>query len=324
MRTSPEALIIAAIATLPLLGAPRLCSAWSYPAHKTIAIIAQGRLNAAAAKRVKELLGSASLADISACADQVKRSAIDCGGVMELPMMPQTRQWHYVDVMNTMRASEASVEEACQGNCLLAALRKQVAVLRDPASSKRKQQMALMFVVHLMGDLYQPLHCAEKLKDGDPDAGGNERDFPSFSMNLHHLWDLMIMTNTDGYAVDLEQLAGRLKGGSAGTFSLDDLSQAAAETFAIAKDKIYPEYAKHHGKTAREEYIAEMQPIAHRQVGKAGASLGDLLNFALTNPASAGSAAAGAAASEATHAGLRSVRSALPQAESAPSFDSTP
>ena len=321
MRTSPIAVLALAALTF---GAPPSCFGWSTPAHKTIAIIAQGRLPPAAAKRVKELLGSASLADISPCADEVKRRSVNCGGVLELPMMPQTRQWHYVDVMNTMRASEASVDEACQGDCLLAALRRQVAILRDPASSKRKQQMALVFVVHLMGDLYQPLHCAEKMKDGDPDAGGNERDFPSFSMNLHHLWDLMIMTNTDGYAVDPEQLAGRLKGGSAGTFSLDDLSQAAAETFAIAKDKIYPEYAKHHGKTAREEYIAEMQPIAHRQVGKAGAALGDLLNFALTNPASAGSAAAGAAASEATHAGLRSVRSALPQAESAPSFDSNP
>ena len=327
MRTSPVTVGFVIAVILPSLSVSSLY-AFSGPGHKTVAVIGEDLLTPEAKKAVKELIGSVSLEDISICADQIKHFGVNCGGVIKLPAMPQTSSWHYVDNAVKKSFTANSVDDQCGGKCVIDAVRNQAAILRDPSAAKHERQVALMFVVHLVGDLYQPMHAAEK----NQDCGGNDDPFPSFNepkdrtpMNLHHLWDLMVMTNTEGFAVDPKALAKKLEKGasSSGSFSFDSIPAAAVDSFNIAKKTIYPEYVKNKGKTPVDEYEKEMQPIVMERVQKAGVELADLLNYVLTNP-STGSAAAGAAASKETQSALRSASAGISKGlGSAASFDSS-
>jgi hypothetical protein len=80
------------------------------------------------------------------------------------------------------------------GNCATAALTRYVAQLRDPTSSARLKAEALVWIIHIVGDLHQPLHAVD-----NRDSGGNGiaftfiRQTPSGETRretkLHTFWD---------------------------------------------------------------------------------------------------------------------------------------
>ena len=69
-------------------------------------------------------------------------------------------------------------------------------ILGDESKPRSKRLEALKFVVHFMGDLHMPLHCAD-----DGDRGGNDklvrfktpgRRGRGSKIKLHALWDRLI------------------------------------------------------------------------------------------------------------------------------------
>jgi hypothetical protein len=74
-------------------------------------------------------------------------------------------------------------------------------VLRDKKGESAKRAIALCWVLHLVGDLHQPLHCVT-LYDSDfpkDDRAGNEIKIPGGSKvaNLHGLWDGLLGTSSN-------------------------------------------------------------------------------------------------------------------------------
>ena len=59
------------------------------------------------------------------------------------------------------------------GNCVVAKISQFTAVLADRSASERKREIALKFLVHLVGDVHQPLHSTDH-----GDRGGNETSCP--------------------------------------------------------------------------------------------------------------------------------------------------
>src|SRR5207244_1603954 len=80
---------------------------------------------------------------------------------------------------------------------ILAALQKNVAELGNKDLGGADRAIALCWVLHLVGDIHQPLHACTRYSAQFPagDQGGNElmvlRDPPyaNSQMSLHHLWD---------------------------------------------------------------------------------------------------------------------------------------
>ena len=95
----------------------------------------------------------------------------------------QASPWHYV----TVREGDAytSADAPPEGDAM-SALARFTATLRDPAASMVDRRLALRFVVHIIGDLHQPLHAG-----GGNDRGGNDMKVSWFgrSTNLHSVWD---------------------------------------------------------------------------------------------------------------------------------------
>lgn len=102
--------------------------------------------------------------------------------------------WHYVDYPLTP-PDFPFVPGRDPGDNILFGINDSEKVLRDPAATPEQRAAALSWLIHLIGDLHQPLHCAElvtpryPLPDGD--RGGNSIyvSVGGNPINLHAFWD---------------------------------------------------------------------------------------------------------------------------------------
>lgn len=192
--------MLRSIVVLSLLLAASPAFGWGCSGHETVALIALGQLNPHARQMVDSLLAGgppepaphrfckptslAAMADLSTWADD------------ERDREPRTAGWHFLDI--PLSAGRGSMDRFCQAGCVSEAIREQVAVLRSAQSSPLEKQRALLFVIHFVGDLHQPLHVAT-----NNDRGGN--CFPveflrervrlthpasgAYRPELHGIWD---------------------------------------------------------------------------------------------------------------------------------------
>jgi hypothetical protein len=111
--------------------------------------------------------------------------------------------WHYIDIPYikpgfTPPATQPSTGDAPSGpRDIVEALDKVTADLKNPATSPGDRAIALCWVLHLCGDIHQPLHAADFFSPQFPqgDKGGNSiivlraANQYSTKTNLHALWD---------------------------------------------------------------------------------------------------------------------------------------
>ena len=283
------------LAALLLLPVPS-CSAWSGQGHRIAARVAESRLSEVAKKRLKELLGRHTLADVSHCADEARRRAVSCGPVT-LPRDGRSGPWHYIDIPIGAEPKAGELRRFCRGHgredqCVTEQIKRRLAELRDPKTSLERRQVALVYVVHLVADLHQPLHAAD-----DEDAGGNRKlvstergGRKTKGESLHRIWDGMLLGRREHDRLDPEAVGASLAKKSAARedsgLGDDALVDAAAlESFALAKTKIYEPYERLGGALGA-DYRAEMRPVAMERLRKAGVRLALLLERALVPAAS--------------------------------------
>jgi hypothetical protein len=76
---------------------------------------------------------------------------------------------------------------------VVTAINQYIAVLQDPSQPLTNQATALRYLLHYVGDIEQPLHCANGIKTNNAssggDAGGNGFSLGSGNGNLHAFWD---------------------------------------------------------------------------------------------------------------------------------------
>ncbi len=255
--------------------------------HRTIAAIAQRGLNPGAKAQVDALLKVAprsSLSALSTWPDELR----DDPNASELAKT--TARWHYINFLKDR--CDVPVATACpDGNCLVPQLQRQIGILRNRALPAAQRAQALGFVVHLFGDLHQPLHVGYAL-----DKGGNDFQInlarqaepklatpqPNRNLaiestrtgaNLHVLWDSLIF-DEPGFGPGAE---------AAHIIALKPPAKLSRETdvVAIAREScrivqavdFYP--AKH---LISRAYLDQMRPRAQLRVALAGARLAALLN----------------------------------------------
>lgn len=165
-----RALLLAALA----LSAPAY--AWGPIGHRITGAIADENLSGVARANVRVLTGSEDLAEAATWPDDQKSNPAPF-------WQKQASPWHYVTVRegDDYQASDAPAE----GDAMTA-LNRFTVTLRDPMASIEDKRLALRFVIHIIGDLHQPLHAG-----GGDDRGGNDFKVTWFgkASNLHSVWD---------------------------------------------------------------------------------------------------------------------------------------
>ncbi|MDX1651519.1 MAG: S1/P1 nuclease [Brumimicrobium sp.] len=147
--------------------------AWGITGHRTIGKVAENHLNRKVKKKIESILQGQSLAEVSNWMDDIKSDkAYD-----------SLRSWHYTTIPDGMKYSETEVNpegDVVQGINFL------VEQLKSGKLSSERERDYLRLLVHLVGDIHQPLHVGN-----GTDKGGNDVKVEWFweSSNLHRVWD---------------------------------------------------------------------------------------------------------------------------------------
>ena len=145
---------VAIAAVLGIFLLPSITHAWGGDGHQIVCLIAEAHLTPAAKTAIHDLLGkdvNISDAEIASWADQTRRDR------------PETGPWHYVDIPTEAPGFD-EVRDGQHGNNVVDKIGDFKAVLKDPKATSQARAEALKFLVHFVGDLHQPLHCAERIE----------------------------------------------------------------------------------------------------------------------------------------------------------------
>jgi hypothetical protein len=158
---------------------PVLAFSWGKTGHRVVGQIAENHLSPKAAAAVRDLLGPDSLAEIANWADEIRSD----------PSWKRADPWHYVNIPDGETYEAMSKNPAGD---IIVAMKRFEATLRNPAAPKEERIQALKFLVHMIGDIHQPLHAGKR-----DDLGGNRVSVHWFrsveATNLHTVWDDLII-----------------------------------------------------------------------------------------------------------------------------------
>lgn len=232
--------------------------AWGPTGHRVVGAIAENHLTGKAKRAVHRILGDGSLAVAATWMDEVRSDhAYD-----------NLKDWHWVTIPDGSTYAEA--EKNPNGD-VVEAIERMVTALKSDTLSAERRLLCLKVLVHLVGDLHQPLHVGR----GD-DKGGNAVQVQWFhrGSNLHRVWDSgMIDEQGLSYtelAADLDHVNKRrmkeLVAGNAGTWAEENLAFRQAI------------YAPGKGAELGYGYMYRNWPVVQQQLLKAGIRLAGILN----------------------------------------------
>jgi hypothetical protein len=277
---------LAGMVTLGFTGAVLDGAAWGWggEGHQVAALVAEQYLTDAAKAEIRSLLPSQQ--DLNEISDRKVANWAD--EIRE--ELPETGPWHYVDIPIEVGAYDPARDCECS-NCIIERIRNlQRALAQKTEENLMQRRGALKLLVHLMGDLHQPLHCAErKGADGKPDRGGNDYEvvYPGANPNpsLHAVWDHHLVKRSIGgkdLAAYAHALRGKITPEMRSQWEEGTVQDWAQESHLAARNAAYqglpPTPGAH---LLGEEYLNRAQKTVEEQLQKAGVRLAKVLNEAL-------------------------------------------
>jgi hypothetical protein len=213
--------------------------------------------------------------------------------------------WHYINIPYVWPADAALIAASSftvPETNILWALTNTINTLKDSGAAPPDKAVDLCWVMHLVGDLHQPLHAATLLSEAYPhgDQGGNLlgiADSSNKPLNLHSFWDQLLDTGgsyeliskiTDNIAAapqyNPRNLAEYEKDRTIRSWA--DESFAAAVAFAYAEGQLrFVDWKKVEAGDIpaadvphlKATYVINANDIARRRVALAGQRLADIL-----------------------------------------------
>jgi hypothetical protein len=239
--------------------------AWGPEGHSLVARIAEAQLTPEVRARVVEILGPGkTMASVASWADEVRRSR------------PASGPWHYVDI--PLKASHLDPARDCaKEGCVVVKIAELRRLVHDPATPPDQRREALMFLIHFVGDMHQPLHC----EDND-DRGGNSVQVQFFGRrtNLHSVWDSGLVGRI-GAEDQLFPALSRESAAHARKFSKGTVTEWAEQSHKAARKVVYgklPKAAPGSPVILDAAYEKSADPVVRRQIELAGARLAMVLN----------------------------------------------
>lgn len=216
----------------------------------------------------------------------------------------QTRAWHYIDIEldrpmavvacdpRVALAPDTAASLGPAEDCIVDKIEQFQRELGNPAIAPEERRLALQFLLHLMGDIHQPLHAAD-----DHDHGGNEVLVSAgrFSGNLHQYWDTVVV---ERMGADPGEVADRLireisprqrrhwSDGSPGDWARESFEAARVHAYGKLPRAESREPSDRSGIPVEldEAYESDAERTAALQLKRAGLRLAQVLNDALSTP----------------------------------------
>lgn len=262
---------------------PISSSAWNSVGHMVVAKIAYDRLTPTVRTKVDNIVASLSkeypnitrFEQIGFWPDTLRYQKIELFS-----------HWHYIDY--AFSDDGTPVKNLIDTDNIVWAINKIEPVVKNERANPYERARFLAFLVHLVGDIHQPLHTVSRISAAFPDGDRGGNLFPiKYKMgnvrikNLHQLWDGGVGTfETSPDPSAISELATNITTHYPATFfgqRTKDLNPEnwAKEGYTIAKTVIY--------KTTENEtplagYITTNQHTAEQCAALAGYRLAELMN----------------------------------------------
>ena len=170
-------LLKAFLPVLLLIALPFSSMAWGLLGHRIVGEIAYSYLTPKAKKAIQQILGDESLAMAANWPDFIKSD----------PSYRYLGPWHYINFKSGL--TEKEVYDYLKADTATDAYTKLnfvVKELKTPGLAADKKLFYLRLLIHIAGDLQQPMHVAHP-----DDQGGNAIKLEWFGKptNLHAVWD---------------------------------------------------------------------------------------------------------------------------------------
>lgn len=264
--------------------------AWDANAHKMIGVIAYRHLTPAARAWCDGILatnqrGYTDFLNAAPYPDYLKHGSPN----KDVRISHKYDGWHFIDFpivagQTATRPRDRSVEG--NGDNAFYGIRQSLQSMTTGLASTRGFYLAML--IHLVGDLHQPLHCCER----DGDKGGNAVPIhgPGGARNLHALWDDAVtlrfhLKSKKGHTdARIQQAASAverdcsLSNPSLARDARDlDMRHWADESYALAVTCAYDGIVA--GSKPSAAYLRRLSDVSERRVALAAYRLATLLNL---------------------------------------------
>jgi len=232
---------------------------WGATGHRTIGEIAEKHLSKKAKKEIEILLQGQGLAIVSTFGDDIKSDdAYD-----------KFYTWHFVNFPFDTKYENSKKEK--RGD-IVQGIAYCINILKDANASQEDKTFYLKFLVHLIGDLHQPLHVGRA-----EDKGGNDIKvlWHYKKSNLHRVWDSEMI---EFYNMSYSELSANTSNLSKAQIELIQQGSVLDWTYesqSLAK-KVYKS-AKQDEKLSY-RYSYDHFEIVRSQLQKSGIRLAKILN----------------------------------------------
>lgn len=233
--------------------------AWDKFGHALVASLAEHQLSPQARTQIAELLPDEAeprLARIASWADEIRLES----------QYRETSALHYVNFAGECRSNPP--RDCPDGRCVIGAIDRYTSTLGDTGKPLAERAEALKFLVHVVGDVHQPLHAGHR-----NDRGGNQFqvNIQGEGSNLHQVWDHKVLA---GAGLDLAQYHEQLmKSPLPSPGTLDPVQWAESSCRLTDAAGFYP---KKPGKLAA-GYPESQRTLAEEQVRLAASRLAAIL-----------------------------------------------
>ena len=242
-------------------------AAFSYgpTGHRVVAELAFRHMTPEALAAVEAILGDDFMAEAATWPDEMRSSPDPFFGRTAAP-------YHYVNLPDGVSYEESEKNPAGDAVTALAAF---TATLKDANSSAEDKALALRYIIHIVGDLHQPLHAGRA-----EDRGGNRIDvvwFEEFT-NLHTVWDERIIQHKQlSYTEWTNFLDRKIKPENVTEWQKAGPTDWVAELISYRGDI----YENGHGILSW-NYVYKYTPLIKSQLSKGGVRLAGYLNAVFT------------------------------------------
>ena len=233
---------------------------WGKTGHRIIGEIAERQLSDDVKDIVYDILDGESLAVVSTWPDEMRSN----------PEFDKFSHWHYVNLPLDKEYPEVKHTK----DNVVTIIERCVAILKSPSSDKEMKKFYLKYLVHLVGDLHQPMHTGRY-----EDYGGSKisltfkgRKGSDNKTNLHVLWDTNLI---DDFKMSYTEWSNHLQN----KYRKEVVKQSNTlewtfESHWWARD-IYKNTPD--GSYLSYDYVYKYQPVLEKRLYYAGVRLGNLI-----------------------------------------------
>ncbi len=232
---------------------------WGATGHRVVGAIADLHLKNSSKRQIAKLLNRQSMAFGSTFADEIKSD----------PRYDKFYTWHYI---NMPFDTNYEASEKNPNGDLVTGIDFCKNIITDKNASGDDKAFYLKLLIHLIGDLHQPLHIGL-----EKDRGGNDFkvQWQFKDTNLHSVWDSKMIDDYGMSYTELTENANYLTKEEIKAIESGTVVDWVNETQQLTK-KLYT--SVNVGDNLRNKYSDENFSIVRAQLQKAGIRLAKTLN----------------------------------------------